>query len=87
MHYIFMTVVVQPLSICQRKLDQALFSLIIVYNSVETIVFSQILNYYYRVESKTEMLVTCYMYNYRNLKAYIYQSRNFLLNLEILPGV
>ena len=40
MHFIFlMTVVIQPLSICQNKLDPSLFSLIIMYNSAEAIVF------------------------------------------------
>ena len=51
MHFIFlMTVVIQPLSISQNKLNPSFFSLIIIYNSAEAIVFSQVLNYYYRVE-------------------------------------
>ena len=33
-----MTVVIQPLSICQNKLDSSFFSLIIIYNSAEAIV-------------------------------------------------
>ena len=46
MHFIFLTTVVsQPLSICQNKLDSSFFSLIIIYNSAEGV-----LNYYYRVE-------------------------------------
>ena len=51
MHFIFlMTVVIQPLSICQNKLDPSFFSLISIYNSAEAIVCISQVFYYYRVE-------------------------------------
>ena len=51
MHFIFlMTVFIQPLSICQNKLDPSFFSLISIYNSAEAIVCISHVFYYYRVE-------------------------------------
>ena len=76
MHFIFLiTVVIQPLSVYQNKLDPFFYSLIIIHNSAEAIVF---LRYWIII---TELNLTrndsLYMYNLRTLKAYMYQSSHF----------
>ena len=87
MHLIFlMTVVIQPLSICQNKLDSSFFSLIIIYNSAEAIV----LRGYCIIITELKFNSKCdsYMYNLRTLKAHtcMYPSRHFFNRQDFASG-